>query len=195
MKTARLEEIREELGLNKSEFADVMGITPHYYYHILAGKGKGNLRIEHLQALLVRYSVNPAWVIEGIGERFLDIKEGTSSLIAGHIIPEPPFSSQIDPDLLDFFVNTVIIESNLPIIGSDLSYAVAVRYGKYYIGKYPDATRENLNIPALTAAFLTLLQTLQSFVNATFELQVGDKVQVRFGEQYYNFVRSSQPDK
>lgn len=195
MKTVRLEEIRSDLGLSKGDFAEAMGVQSNYYSHILAGKGKSNLRLEHLESLLKRYGVNPAWVMEGIGEKFLNLKEGTGTLIAGHIIPEPPFTDHIDPELLSYFVNAIIVESQLPILGSDLSYAVAVRYGKYYIGKYPNATRDNLDIPALTAGFLTLLQTLQSLVNATFELQAGDKVQVRFGEQYYNFVRPALPDK
>ncbi|MCA0234928.1 MAG: helix-turn-helix domain-containing protein [Bacteroidetes bacterium] len=194
-KNQRLEEIRAELGLNKTEFAEVMGISPHGYQHILAEKGKGNVTLNHVENLLKRYSVNPAWILTGIGEKFLNLKDGTGTLIAGHIIPDPPFADRIDPELLSHLVNAIITESQLPILGSDLSYAVAVRYGKYYIGKYPNATRDNLDIPALTAGFLTLLQTLQSLVNATFELQAGDKVQVRFGEQYYNFVRPALPDK
>lgn len=194
-KTSRMEQIRQILGLNKTEFAASMGVTPSYYYNILNGKGASNLRLEHLESLLERHSVNPAWILTGQGEPFLNTRNGSSQWIADHIIPEIPLSVQIDDELLTHLVNSVVAASGLPILSSDLAYGLAVRFGKYYIGKYPDATRDNLDIPSLTASFLTLLQTVQSLVDATFELDQQGKVVVQFGERYYNFVRQAQPGK
>lgn len=70
-KTARLEEIRQDLGLNKSQFASVMGVSPHYYYGILKGKGKANLRMEHVERLLEYANTNPVWLLTGEGEKYV----------------------------------------------------------------------------------------------------------------------------
>lgn len=64
-KTSRLEDIRQNLGISRTEMAEAMGIERTYYQHIIAGKGKGNLRLDHLEALLETYGVNPVWVITG----------------------------------------------------------------------------------------------------------------------------------
>lgn len=195
IKTDRLEEVRQVLQLNKTQFAEAMGIKPHYYYHILGGKGNANLRIEHLESLFTKHSVNPAWILTGIGERFLEMKGGVSLLAGDDIIPEPANVDAINQDDVHYLMGKIFTEINLPILTSDLAFFVCERYCKYYIGKYPDATRESLDIPALTAGFLALLQTLQSLVNAAFQLQSEDIVQVRFGQQKYNFVRQVQPGK
>lgn len=71
MKTDRLEEIRQDLGLNKAQMAELMGIEPSYYSNILKGEGKGNLRLEHLERLLNDASVNPLWIMTGEGEKYL----------------------------------------------------------------------------------------------------------------------------
>jgi len=75
-KTERLEEIRQELGLNKSQFARAMGIDPHYYYGILEGKGKANLRMEHVERLLDHANVNPIWVLTGDGAKYINATAG-----------------------------------------------------------------------------------------------------------------------
>lgn len=72
-KSERLEEIRQELGLNKSAFAQLMGIEPRYYSHISTENGKGNLRTEHLEALFKNANVNPLWVLTGEGDRYVRI--------------------------------------------------------------------------------------------------------------------------
>jgi len=71
MKTDRLEEIRQDLGLNKAQMAELMGIEASYYSNILKGKGKGNLRLEHLERLLNDANVNPLWIMTGEGEKYL----------------------------------------------------------------------------------------------------------------------------
>jgi len=194
-KTERLEQIRQRLGLNKTEFADAMGVTNRYYYNILSGSGSSNLRLEHLESLLQRHSVNPAWVMTGSGEPFLNTGEGSIEWIAGHIIPEAPFAAQVDEELLSYLVLAVLRESRLPILTSDMAYSLCVKFGRYYIGKYPDATQETLDIPSLTASFLTLLQTVQSLVTAAFELEHEGKVVVSFEGKYYNFQRLGRPAK
>ncbi len=72
-KTARLEQIRESLGLSKTEMAARMWIDQSYYQHIIAGKGKGNLRLEHIERLVATSGVNPSWLLMGDGERFVRI--------------------------------------------------------------------------------------------------------------------------
>ena len=70
-KKDRLEQVRAELGLNKTEMAEKMGITQSYYQHIIADKGKANLRLEHLEQLLMSAGVNPLWVLSGEEEMFV----------------------------------------------------------------------------------------------------------------------------
>ena len=70
-KIKRLEEIRIELGLSKQDFAPLLGVTPNYYTHISNDNGKGHLRLEHLESLLEKQGVNPAWVLAGRGDRYL----------------------------------------------------------------------------------------------------------------------------
>jgi transcriptional regulator with XRE-family HTH domain len=193
-KIERLEEIRVELGLNKTEFATSMGITNRYYYNILSGEGSSNLRLEHLEHLLISLKVNPAWVLTGQGEKFLKGKEANNEWIAREAFPDQPQEQPIDHDDLNYMISAIIHETGLPMLTSDLAYAVAVRYSKYYMSKYPGATRATLDIPSLTAGFLTSLHTIHSLLNATFELQPGDTVQVHFGGKTYNFQGSAQPD-
>jgi transcriptional regulator with XRE-family HTH domain len=71
MKTERLEEIRLELGLTKTEMAGMMGISPHYYYNIFNPKSTSSLRMEHLESLMEKAGVNPVWVLTGEGEKYL----------------------------------------------------------------------------------------------------------------------------
>lgn len=47
-----------------------MEIEPRYYSHISTENGKGNLRIEHLEALLRNAHVNPVWILTGDGDKF-----------------------------------------------------------------------------------------------------------------------------
>ena len=70
-KTSRLEELRLDFGLNKADFADLMGVSKNYYYNILKGDGSSNLRLEHLENLLTKKGVNPAWIMTGQGNKYL----------------------------------------------------------------------------------------------------------------------------
>lgn len=193
MKISRLEEIRQELGLNKSQFAQEMGLTLQYYSNIINEKGTSNLRLEHLEALLINRGVNPAWLMSGEGDKFLSV-HNTSEWIAGTIIPDVPVTAVIDEELKIYLTKQVVRFSNLPIAESDLAFSIGLDMCKVYIHKNPNVTRDNADIPALTSAFLVLLQTAQSILSQTFELQ-GDTVEVRFGGRYYSFQRSGQPDK
>lgn len=71
MKSDRLELLRQDLGLSKAKMAAMMGIEPAYYSNILAGMGKGNLRIEHLESLLREANANPVWILTGKGPMYL----------------------------------------------------------------------------------------------------------------------------
>lgn len=193
-KTDRLEEIRLEIGVNKSRYAEIMGISPHYYYHILSGKGISNLRLEHLENLLIHKGVNPAWIMTGIGEKFIKQESDPQEWVAGHLIPDLPIQKELDTDLLEYLITEIISSSGLPIVSSDLAYSICVNMCRYYIDKNPGATRDSLDISVHRASFLALLQTAQSLVGLAFEMQ-GDTVVIRFAGQDYNFVRQGQPDK
>lgn len=85
--------------------ADAMGITNTYYSNILAGKGRSNLRKEHLKELQNVHNVNPAWVLTGDGEPFL--KERERDLLDG--VSEAQVQS-----LYDYTLQRMGIEKLLP---------------------------------------------------------------------------------
>lgn len=174
--------------------ADAMGITPHYYYGILAGNGKANLRIEHLESLLQRHNVNPAWVLAGKGDQFLKGEANQHGWIAGHIIPDLPVTAQIDEEKLAFVVGGIMRACGLPMIYGDLAYHVLVKFGKWYIYKNPDVAPEQMDMPALSAAFVASLEAIQSMVTAVFDVEPG-KVSISFEGRTYSFVRLDQPAK
>lgn len=87
--SARLEQVRQHLRLSKADFARLMGIKPNYYTHISTENGRGNLRIEHLEALLVQASVNPVWVLTGSGDMF--VSNSNEGLVSGE-----PTEAQIE---------------------------------------------------------------------------------------------------
>lgn len=72
-KSERLEEIRQDLGLSKADFARLIGIKPNYYTHISTDNGRGNLRVEHLEVLLRKANVNPIWILTGQGDKFIRV--------------------------------------------------------------------------------------------------------------------------
>jgi transcriptional regulator with XRE-family HTH domain len=89
MKISRLEEIREEMGLNKTQFAEAMGVSPHYYYHILSGKA--NVRLEHVEALLEKHAINPVWILTGNGGKYVDeYKKITPEMLLASITEHLP---------------------------------------------------------------------------------------------------------
>lgn len=193
MKNDRLEEIRRILGLNKTEFAHAMGISSHGYQHILAGKGKGGVTINHLESLFEKHSVNPAWVLLGQGEMFLT--QDKTEWISGSIVPDVPTGFQVDETLLSQLMYKVSMASGLPLVSSDMAYALLLRYCKYYIHKNRDVAPDQWDIAAATAAFLAMTQTLQSMVSATFSLDGPDTVSVRFEGLVYKFQRPPRTGK
>jgi transcriptional regulator with XRE-family HTH domain len=70
-KTDRLEQIRLELGLNKTQLAEAMGISSQQYHHILRENSRNSIRLEHLESLLSQKGINPAWVMTGQGQKYL----------------------------------------------------------------------------------------------------------------------------
>lgn len=81
-KIHRLEEVRGILGLNKTVFANAMGISSHGYQHIMADNGKGSVTVKHLENLYLSYNVNPGWVISGKGDMFTPPPDAEQPLIS-----------------------------------------------------------------------------------------------------------------
>jgi transcriptional regulator with XRE-family HTH domain len=191
----RLEEIREELGLSKQEFAGCLGIKANYYTHISNANGKGNLRLEHLESLLASKSVNPVWIMTGQGEKYLNLsKAPTQGTVLAGEVPIAPANGSVDQELLNHFVIEVMRQIQLPLLASDFAYAILLDFGKRYMGKNPDATQQTLDIPGLSAAFLALLQTAQSLIEHRFE-SGEDTIELRFAGQTYRFVHHPQTGK
>lgn len=193
-KNNRLEDIRAHLGFNKTQMAEAMGIDPHYYYGILQAKGKANLRIEHLENLYNKYSVNPGWILTGDGKPFLHSNVETE-WIAGNIIPDLPASDKVNEEYLAYFVSTIMRECGQPLIYSDPAYHVLVMFGKRYISKHPDAKPDQWDIPALTEAFAVMIQELQALVSALVSMAPDGIVSIPLEGRIYTFQRQAQPGK
>jgi hypothetical protein len=176
--------------------ADAMSISSQQYHHILRENSSNNLRLEHLEALLASRKVNPLWIMTGQGEKYLDLPgHPPQEFVAGDIVPGPPVAQQLDGELIDYLATSIMRQSQLPLLSSDLAYAVLVDFGRQYMSRNPGATRQSLDIPALTAAFLALLQTAQHLIQLGFESSGEDTIVVRFAGQTYNFVRHPQLGK
>jgi transcriptional regulator with XRE-family HTH domain len=196
-KTDRLEAIRLDLGLSKTQMAEAMGISSHYYHGILRENTSNNLRLEHLESLLATKYVNPIWLMTGEGERFLKQPDkAVQEWAAGDIIPGEHPNKPVDTGLVDYLVVSVMKEIGLPLLASDLAYGILIDFGKQYISRNPNATRQTLDVPVLTASFLALLQTAQHLIQLGFEQAPGqDTITIRFAGQTYNFVRHPPPEK
>lgn len=193
-KTERLEYIRQKLGFNKAQFAEAMGIVPNYYYNILKGSGGSNLRIEHLESLFNRFSVNPAWILTGLGKPFFN-SDVETEWVAGNIIPDISNKLKVDDEQLAYFVSSIMRECGLPLLYSDPAYHVLVMFGKRYISKHPDAKPDQWDIPALTEAFAVMIQELQELVSALVSMAPDGIVSIPLEGRIYTFQRPAQPGK
>ena len=67
----RLALLREELGLNQSEFAKKLNVTSAAISKI--EKGKGNLTDRMMNDICREFMVNKEWLLNGTGDKFLDV--------------------------------------------------------------------------------------------------------------------------
>lgn len=70
MEKNRLALLREELGLNQSEFAKKLNVTSAAISKI--EKGKGNLTERMMNDICREFMVNKEWLISGTGDMFVD---------------------------------------------------------------------------------------------------------------------------
>ncbi len=140
-----LEEIRSVLGLNKTEMANLLGIDQSYYQHILKGNGKGNLRIEHLENLLLKANVNPVWVLTGQGDLFM----GKSNM---ELALNEPTEEQIEE------LYKMVLEKESATVGVHQSYKLKLACAQCFVD-FPDA--QNLSELAFAArVYFKLLERL-----------------------------------
>jgi len=67
----RIEYTRNFLGLNKSRFSAEIGMKPQTYNNFIGAQGS-KPNVELIVGMLERFSVNPAWLLNGRGEMFLE---------------------------------------------------------------------------------------------------------------------------
>ena len=70
MEKNRLALLREELGLNQSEFARKLNVTSAAISKI--EKGKGNLTERMMNDISREFMVNKEWLLSGTGDMFVD---------------------------------------------------------------------------------------------------------------------------
>ena len=85
----RTEQLRNQLGMNKSRFSSQIGMKPQTYNNFL-GTQSTKPNIELIYGIIQQYNVNPMWLLRGEGSMF---REGGSPNIAGMMPPIPPFLS------------------------------------------------------------------------------------------------------
>jgi transcriptional regulator with XRE-family HTH domain len=69
-KNLRLKEIRKKLGYTQKEFSGSIGIKQGSYSDI--ERGKVGISANLMKNLISKYRINPAWLYDGEGEKFLD---------------------------------------------------------------------------------------------------------------------------
>ena len=153
-KIVRLEMIRQELGLNKSRFAELMGISAHYYYHILKGEGKNNLRLEHLENLLASNGVSPLWVITGQGSRFVEAGDQ-------YVLPAKLDEEIHKPKIM----NDVMHQAKIPAAPGDLNYVLLESVVDKMLRTHADIMGDyKMGITSLSLAWLSMLEFVQELV-------------------------------
>jgi transcriptional regulator with XRE-family HTH domain len=169
MKTARLEEIRVELKINKTQFAGLMGISPHYYYQILNGQGSTNLRLEHLENLLTTKGVNPAWVITGEGEKFLNLEVAPIATDDNTTKePVPLDKKTLMADIMRY--------CDIPAIPGDMSYAMLDNLVQKSLDSKSDfISNRNHVIESLSLAWISMLELAQQMIGQGFEFEYDHK--------------------
>ena len=67
----RVEYVRSRLSMNKSKFCTAFGMKPQSYNNFIEPQGS-KPNIELLLGMLNVYHVNPYWLLDGIGDVFLE---------------------------------------------------------------------------------------------------------------------------
>ena len=67
----RIEYVRGRLSLNKSRFSARIGMMPQTYNNFIGAQGS-KPSIELILGMLNVYHVNPYWLLDGIGDVFLE---------------------------------------------------------------------------------------------------------------------------
>ena len=89
----RIEQLRKQLGLNKSRFSSRIGMKPQTYNNFL-GAQASKPNIELIYGIIQQYNVNPMWLLKGEGTIF---REGGPPKLGGDALPYRPF--QTSPEL------------------------------------------------------------------------------------------------
>ena len=71
----RVEYVRRRLSLNRSRFSARIDMKPQTYNNFIGAQGS-KPSIELLLGMLNVYHVNPYWLLDGIGDVFLDSGDG-----------------------------------------------------------------------------------------------------------------------
>ena len=66
----RVEDVRQQLRLNKSRFSETIGMKPQTYNNFIGAQGS-KPNIELIAGVVREFSVNPPWLMFGMGEIFL----------------------------------------------------------------------------------------------------------------------------
>lgn len=170
MKIDRLETLRQEWQLNKTQFAELLGVTVGYYSHILSGNGKGNLRLEHLENLLTKKGVNPAWVMTGEGETF--ISRGTDQQTQNLEEKQPKLIVVSKKDLIKGIMKT----TGLVVIPGDLAYDILDNLVTKTLSNNPDFPRDyGRAIHVLADSWLSMLELVQDILDQEIEFEYGGK--------------------
>lgn len=85
----RTEQLRNQLGMNKSRFSNRISMKPQTYNNFL-GAQSTKPNIELIYGIIQQYNVNPMWLLRGEGSMF---REGGSPNLVGDGMPFRPFES------------------------------------------------------------------------------------------------------
>ncbi len=67
----RIEYVRRHLSMNKSRFSSGIGMKPQSYNNFIGAQGS-KPNIELILGMINVYHVNPYWLLDGIGDVFLE---------------------------------------------------------------------------------------------------------------------------
>lgn len=171
MKLDRLEGVRIELGLNKTQFAELMGITNHYYSNILRENGKGNLRLEHLENLLANKGVNPTWIITGEGEKYITKK-------VGEAVNNPDQKNQpvLPVVTKKDLIKAVLKFTDVMAVPGDLSYEMLDNLVSKTLSSNPDLQQDHGRATGiLSQAWLSMLEFVQQMLHQNIEFEYQGK--------------------
>lgn len=89
---ARIEEVREDAGMTRKDFASELGLSEESYLEAVNGYG-GGPSFTVIEAIVTKFSVHPHWLLNAQGPKHLD--GGSSHEASGRRIPpEPPESGR-----------------------------------------------------------------------------------------------------